>query len=205
MNLRMASFREGPDYVKCVERDENKAARRQASYFSLVTLADKWPETELKPCLHRRHNHDRLLVIDLVDAQGEGMEFYQTENGSVSCYNTIPPEFLDRVIVMSDESESYCRRNAARKRRQDSRAKRSRTDRSLDRDESSLQNATSSERRSDRSLSRNKISDEYKVGTVEQSLAENRQGGVFVECSSCGKKRPEKVQHSVLADRYCRV
>ena len=132
---RMASLREGPDCEKCVERDENKAARRKASYFSLVTLADKWPDPKHKPCLHRQHNHDRLYVIDLGDAQDEGMEFYRTDNGSVLCYNTIPPEFLDRVIVMSDESVSYRRRNAATKRRQDSLAKRSRTDRSLDRDE----------------------------------------------------------------------
>ena len=47
--------------------------------------------------------------------------------------------------------------------------------------------------------SRNKLSDEYKVCTVDQSFAEHRQGSVFVECSSYVKKGQRR--YSILCLR----
>ena len=50
-------------------------------------------------------NHlDRLFVIDLESAQNS-LEFYQTANGSVLCYGTVPFEFLTEIINLKDGSE----------------------------------------------------------------------------------------------------
>ena len=57
---------------------------------------DKSPDPKCKAYLQRKRHHDRLYVIDLVEALDEGLEFYLTENRSVSCYRTIPPEFIDK-------------------------------------------------------------------------------------------------------------
>ena len=44
----------------------------------------------------------------------------------------------------------------------------------------------------------------YVVRTVDQIMEVIRQGGIFVECSSCAE-RPDSAQHAAYADQYCNV
>ena len=79
----------GRDYQKFKTRDSQEAGKRHASYLSLVSSFDQAPDPKYKPHLHRKRHHDRLYVIELIEAQDEGLEFFVTGNGSVFCYKTI--------------------------------------------------------------------------------------------------------------------
>ena len=70
---------------------------RKAAYFSHVSPLDPCPDPKYEPCIHMKNHHDRLFVIDL-DAAQNSLEFRQTANGSVSCNNTVPAEFLTKII-----------------------------------------------------------------------------------------------------------
>ena len=85
--------------------------RRQAANISLVSPLNKDPDSKYEACIYRQRYSDRLCVVDLLQAQHEGLVFFQTVNGSVFCYDTIPPKFLESVIVLKDESLSYSRTN----------------------------------------------------------------------------------------------
>ena len=65
---------------------------RETVYFSLVSPLDENPDPNYKPYLHVKNHHDMLFVIDLEAAQ-HSLDFYQTTNGSVLCYDTVPAEF----------------------------------------------------------------------------------------------------------------
>ena len=62
----------------------------KAVYFWLVSQLDRNPNQK---CVHKRRDHDRLYLIDSESAI-DSSDFYQTANGSVSCYDTISIEFL---------------------------------------------------------------------------------------------------------------
>ena len=53
-----------------------------------------------------KKHHDRLFVIDLDSAQ-KTIEFYKTVTGSVSCYDTLPAEFLTKIINIKDGTERF--------------------------------------------------------------------------------------------------
>ena len=53
-----------------------------------------------------KNHHDRLFVIDL-DATQYSLEFYQTANGSVLSCDTVPSEFLKKIINVKDGSERF--------------------------------------------------------------------------------------------------
>ena len=60
---------------------------RKAVCISPVSPLDRNPNPKDKPNLHLKNHHDRLFMIDLEAAQNS-LEFYQTANGSVKCYDT---------------------------------------------------------------------------------------------------------------------
>ena len=74
---------------------------RKTMYFSLVSPLDPNSHTKYKPYLHMKNHHDRLFVIDLGSAKNS-QEIYQTANGSVLCYGTVPSEFLTEIIEGSE-------------------------------------------------------------------------------------------------------
>ena len=76
---------------------------RKAVYFSLVSPLDKNPEKTCKPYNHMKEYHDVLYEIDLRAAQ-ETLDFYQTANWRVLCYDTVPAEFLIMVVNSKDGS-----------------------------------------------------------------------------------------------------
>ena len=59
-----------------------------------------------KPKLHLQNQDDRLFVIDLEAAQNS-LEFTQTANGSVVCFDTVPSEFHTKIINLKDEPERF--------------------------------------------------------------------------------------------------
>ena len=70
---------------------------RKAVYFSLVSTLDPNRDPKYKPYLNLKNHHDRLFVTDLEAAQNS-VEFYQRANGSVLCHDTVPSEFLKKII-----------------------------------------------------------------------------------------------------------
>ena len=64
---------------------------RNAVYFSLVSPLDPNPDPNYKPSFHMKNHHDRWFVIDLEAAQNS-LEFCQTANGSVPCFDTVLAE-----------------------------------------------------------------------------------------------------------------
>ena len=73
-------------------------------HFSLVSTLDPSPDPKYKPYIHRKNRHDRLFVIDLEAAQNS-LEFNQTANESVLCYDTVPSEFLTKIINLKEGSQ----------------------------------------------------------------------------------------------------
>ena len=59
-----------------------------------------------KPFLYFKNHHDRFFVIDL-KAAPNSLEFYQTATGSVLSYDTVPSEFLTKIINLEDGSERF--------------------------------------------------------------------------------------------------
>ena len=78
----------------------------KAVYFSLVSPLDQNPDPKYKPYTDMMNHHDRLLGIDLEAAQNS-LEFHQTANGSVLCYDTVLAEFLTMFINIKDGSERF--------------------------------------------------------------------------------------------------
>ena len=149
-----------------------------------------------------------MSVIDLVEAQDEGLELIQEERGSILRYNVIPPEYLDKVIVLSDESWSYCGRRPLTNKKQNSPTNQIRTDNSVDSGDSFRLRATSSKavvpleatpdkRRSDKSSYRNKIMDEYRNCKIVQVTRFSQRTNKEMYSSSAPRaaKTPEKAQH----------
>ena len=106
LSLRMASFWEDA-HMKSLHGEMKTQERDRPATSFLCLRFDNTPDTNYKPRFHRRRHRARLYVIIVVEAQDEGLELSQTEHGSVWCCTTAPPEFLDRIIVMSAESESF--------------------------------------------------------------------------------------------------
>ena len=79
---------------------------RKAVYFSVVSPLDPRPDPKYKPYLHMKNHHERLFVMDLEAAQNS-LGFYQTANGTVLCYDTVPSEFLTKIINLKDGSERF--------------------------------------------------------------------------------------------------
>ena len=74
-----------------------------------------------------------MFVID-VEALQQSLEFYQTANGSVLCYDTVPSEFLTKIINIKDAAERFVK--AQSKERDASPTKKSRRDRNTSRETS---------------------------------------------------------------------
>ena len=64
---------------------------------------DSNPDPKYKPNFHLNKRHDRLFVFDLEAAQNS-LEFL-SDNGSVLCHDTVPSEFLTKVINPKDGSQ----------------------------------------------------------------------------------------------------
>ena len=111
---------------------------RTAVYLSLVSLLDPCPDPTDKPNIHMKNHHDRLFVIDL-DATQNSLEIYQTANGSVLCYDTVPSDFLKKIINLKDGSERFGKEEC--KEEESSPTKKSRCDHGQPR-ETSCHNAT---------------------------------------------------------------
>ena len=79
---------------------------RKAVYLSPVSSSDQNPDWKYKPYQHMKQHRDRLFVMDL-EAVQNSMVFYQTANGSVMCYDTVPSEFHTQIINLKDGSESF--------------------------------------------------------------------------------------------------
>ena len=92
------------------------------STFSLVTSID--PKSDPKHRLHMKNHHDPLCEIDLETAQNS-FEIFQTTNGSVLCYDTVPSEVLTQIINLEDGSEKFGKED---KEEESSSTKRSRRD-----------------------------------------------------------------------------
>ena len=99
--------------------------RRKAVYFSLVSSLDPSPDLKYKSQFHMKNHHGILFVIDL-EAADRSLEFYQTANGNVLCYDTIPSEFFTKIINPNDGSERFAK--AEYKEEQPSPKKKSRYD-----------------------------------------------------------------------------
>ena len=79
---------------------------RNAVYFSVVSPLDPNTDPKYKPYLHMKNHHERLFVMDLEAAQNS-LGFNQTANGTVLCYDTVPSEFLTKIINLKDGSERF--------------------------------------------------------------------------------------------------
>ena len=71
-----------------------------------------------------KNHYDRLFGVDLEAAQNS-VEFYQTANGSVLCYDTVPSEFLKMIITLRDGSERFVQEEEYKKGGFDSQEKES--------------------------------------------------------------------------------
>ena len=98
-----------PGRKKFEDADDEQKGRSQASYFFPVSPLNTNPNPICKPYIHWKRHHDIICVIDSKAAQKEGLESCQMVNGSVLCFHTKPPEFLERVTVINDVSASYAR------------------------------------------------------------------------------------------------
>ena len=65
---------------------------RRADYFSLVNSTDMNPDNKYKAYQLLNPHHHAIYVVDMDCAQQENFEFYQTLNGCVIWFNTIPKE-----------------------------------------------------------------------------------------------------------------
>ena len=79
---------------------------RTAVYLSPLSPLDPNHDPKYKPYQHMKQHRDRLFVMDLEAAQNS-LEFYQTANGSVLCCDTVPSEFLTKIINLKDGSERF--------------------------------------------------------------------------------------------------
>ena len=95
------------------QEDSDKAKAEEQVYFSLVSPPVPNGDPKHKPHIPMKNHHDRLCVIDLVEAQNS-LEFYQTAKGSVLCYNTIPPEFPAKIISPRNKSVRFLRKTSSK-------------------------------------------------------------------------------------------
>ena len=79
---------------------------RTAVYLSPVSPLGPNHDPKYKPYQHMKQHRDRLFVMDL-EAAHNSLEFYQTANGSVLCCDTVPSEFLTKIINLKDGSERF--------------------------------------------------------------------------------------------------
>ena len=79
---------------------------RKAVYFSRVSPLDPNLDPKCKPYFHMKNRHDRLFVKDLEAAQNS-LEVSQTASGSVLCHDTIPSEFLTKIIKTQSGSQRF--------------------------------------------------------------------------------------------------
>ena len=97
----------------CQEDLFGSSKGRKAVYFSLVSPLDPNPDRKYQRYLHMKSHHDRLFVIDLEAAQNS-LEFFQTANGSVFCYDTVPLEFLTKIINLKKRIRKVWKRRISR-------------------------------------------------------------------------------------------
>ena len=122
-----------------------------------------------------KNHHERLFVMDLEAAQNS-LGFYQTANGSVLCYDTVPSEFLTKIINLKDGSEWFGKEEY--KEEQLSPKKRSRHDHGQPR-ETSWHN-TKQETIEPRQL--------RAISSSAEIIKENRSSEVHAQCTCCSKR-----------------
>ena len=82
-----------------------KEQRQEGSALLIRFVSgSKPPDPKYKSYFHLKNHHDRLFVVDLEAAQNS-LEFCQSANGSVVCYDTVPSEFLTKIINIKDGTE----------------------------------------------------------------------------------------------------
>ena len=116
-----------------VPRSFGTSKGRKAVYFSLASQLDPNPDPKHKPYFHLKCHHDQMFVIDLEAAQNS-LEFYQTANGSVLCYDAVPSEFLAKITNFKYGSERFEKEEL--KEEESSPTKRSRRDQGQSRETS---------------------------------------------------------------------
>ena len=57
-------------------------------------------------------NHFRVYWCKLMLAQEKGLQFYQTRSHAVVLYDTLPAEFIEKVICMKPKEQLYQRASA---------------------------------------------------------------------------------------------
>ena len=147
---------------------------RKAVYFSVVSPLDPNPDPKYKPYLHMKNHHERLFVMDL-EAQNS-LGFYQTANGTVLCYDTVPSEFTTKIINLKDGSERF--RKEEFQEEQVSPKKKSRCDHGQPR-ETSWHN-TKQETIEPRQL--------RAISSTAEIIKENRSSEVYAQCTCCSKR-----------------
>ena len=90
--------------------------QRQESSVLLTRVAlDQNPDPKYKPYFHLKYEHDSMFVIDLESAQN-ALDFHQTANDSVLCYDTVPAEFTTKIININNNTEKVRESTSKRKR-----------------------------------------------------------------------------------------
>ena len=64
------------------------------------------PDPKCKSYMHVKHHHDLIKVIDL-EARQNSVEIFRTANGTVSCYDTYPAQFLEKTTNIKDGTERF--------------------------------------------------------------------------------------------------
>ena len=70
---------------------------RKTKSFSVVSPLDQNPDQKYKPHLNLKKHHILMSVINL-EAAHNSLDIHQAANGSGSCYDAVPAEFLTIII-----------------------------------------------------------------------------------------------------------
>ena len=73
-------------------------------YFSLVSPLDQNLDPKCMPYLCLKNHHHLMFVIELESAQ-KSLEFHQTGNVNVLCYDTVVAEFLTKITNIKNGTE----------------------------------------------------------------------------------------------------
>ena len=82
--------------------------RKQRTTSSLLHACHppgRKPSQTIQVYKHLRPHHNAIYVVNMVGAQ----QFYQTLNGGLICFNTIPQEHIEEVDHIRDMAETYAR------------------------------------------------------------------------------------------------
>ena len=77
---------------------QKNKSRRSLVHFTLV----KHLTTKYRTHKHFKSHHDANYVENMEGAQNNNFKFYQTNNGCVICFDTIPKEYIKKVIHIRD-------------------------------------------------------------------------------------------------------